>query len=204
MHQCGGRRKRMTDEQIAHPSCSRRFKQPCGWRTVGPPRGRASVVVVRPRVFAPVRRLRRRRPIANCTRACRWTARHASGTSGSAVGSGARLRSAGSLRGGRRRAWRPFATVERGRQAGGIPRFLRTSLTSCSANRGRRALAAIAYAGSLTIAQPLQPRSALICRRASDRTGRRPPTPKLLLPKLLLPICFPACAFYCAAQVPYG
>lgn len=96
-------------------------------------------------------------------------------------------------------------------KGGGILRFLQTSLTSCSAERGRRAVAAIAYEGSLTIAQPLQPRPALMGRGVSGRTECRPRTPKPLLaklllpkllpPKLLLPMCFPACAFFRVAQV---
>jgi len=72
-------------------------------------------------------------------------------------------------------------------------------------------VAAIAYEGSLTIAQPLQPRPALMGRGVSGRTECQPRTPKPLLaklllpkllppkllpPKLLLPMCFPACAFY--------
>ena len=191
----------MTDGQIARPSLAR-FRLPCGSTAVRPVRGHASAVAsLRPDVFVLVRRLRTRRPTANRTRAFRWTARRASGTSKSAAGSDVRLRSAGSLRGGRRRTWQRFAAVERGRQAGGILRFLQTSLTSCSAERGRRAVAAIAYEGSLTIAQPLQPRPALMGRGVSGRTECRPRTPKpllakLLLPKLLLPMCFPACAFY--------
>ena len=201
-----GRQARMTDGQIARPSLAR-FRLPCGLTAVRPVRGHGSAVAsLRPDVFVLVRRLRTRRPTANRTRAFRWTARRASGTSESAAGSDVRLRSAGSLRGGRRRTWQPFAAVERGRQAGGILRFLQTSLTSCSAERGRRAVAAIAYEGSLTIAQPLQPRPALMGRGGSGRTERRPRTPKpllakLLLPELLLPMCFPACAFYRVAQV---
>jgi hypothetical protein len=201
-----GRQARMTDGQIARPSLAR-FRLPCGLTAVRPVRGHGSAVAsLRPDVFVLVRRLRTRRPTANRTRAFRWTARRASGTSESAAGSDVRLRSAGSLRGGRRRTWQPFAAVERGRQAGGILRFLQTSLTFCSAERGRRAVAAIAYEGSLTIAQPLQPRPALMGRGGSGRTERRPRTPKpllakLLLPELLLPMCFPACAFYRVAQV---
>jgi hypothetical protein len=115
-----GRRVRMADEQIARPPLAL-FKLPCGSTAVRPVRGHAPAVAsVRPDVFVPVRRLRTRRPIANRTRACRWTARRASGTLGLAAGSGARLRSAGNLRGGRRRAWQRFAAAERGRQAGGI------------------------------------------------------------------------------------
>jgi hypothetical protein len=71
------------------------------------------------------------------------------------------------------------------------------------AERGRSALAAIAYEGSSAIAQPLQPPPALVGRGVSGRTGR-PRTPKLLLPscycqaataKLLLPSCYRPCAF---------
>jgi hypothetical protein len=206
-----GRQARMMDEQIARPSLAR-FRLPCGSTAVRLVRGHASAVAsLRPDVFVLVRRLRTRRPTANRTRAFRWRARRANGTSESAAGSDVRLRSAGGLRGGRRRTWQPFAAVERGRQAGGILRFLQTSLTSCSAERGRRAVAAIAYEGSLTIAQPLQPRPALMGRGVSGRTECRPRTPKPLLaklllpkllpPKLLLPMCFPACAFYRVAQV---
>ena len=174
----------MTDEQIARPSLAR-FRLPCGSTAVRPVRGHASAVAsLRPDVFVLVRRLRTRRPTANRTRAFRWRARRASGTSESAAGSDVRLRSAGSLRGGRRRTWQPFAAVERGRQAGGILRFLQTSLTSCSAERGRRAVAAIAYEGSLTIAQPLQPRPALMGRGVSGRTECQPRTPKPLLAKI--------------------
>ena len=179
-----GRQARMTDGQIARPSLAR-FRLPCGSTAVRPVRGHGSAVAsLRPDVFVLVRRLRTRRPTANRTRAFRWRARRASGTSESAAGSDVRLRSAGSLRGGRRRTWQPFAAVERGRQAGGILRFLQTSLTSCSAERGRRAVAAIAYEGSLTIAQPLQPRPASMSCGASGRTRCR-----LMAPKLLLPMC---------------
>ena len=98
-----GRQARMTDEQIARPSLAR-FRLPCGSTAVRLVRGHASAVAsLRPDVFVLVRRLRTRRPTANRTRAFRWTARRASGTSESAAGSDVRLRSAGSLRGGRRR-----------------------------------------------------------------------------------------------------
>ena len=193
----------MTDGQIARPSLAR-FRLPCGSTAIRPARAWTRVC----RRLAPAGRFCPGSSIADTpTDSQPHSSFPVEGTTCQRhVKIGRRVRRAPaisrrSLRGGRRRTWQPFAAVERGRQAGGILRFLQTSLTSCSAERGRRAAAAIAYEGSLTIAQPLQPRPALMGRGVSCRTECRPRTPKplpakLLPPKLLLPMCFPAYAFY--------
>ena len=181
----------MADEQIARPSLAL-FKLPCGSTAVRPVRGHASAVAsLRPDVFVPVRRLRTRRPIANRTRAFRWTARRASGTldwppgPACACDQPAICAAVGVVLGSRSRLLNAAA-----KQAEFCD-FCKHRSPPVPLSAVGRALAAIAYEGSFTIAQPLQPRPALIGRGVSGRTGR-PRTPKAAC---YYPSCYCPCAF---------